>query len=170
MTFGAIVSSRKYVVRVIATEESAGVEKGDGALLALLFELVERRDALRDDETRDVERRDVAHALLAQARRQRLQILRLRLADDLHAPRLDVFVVAGERQARLLHARTQDRAVEAVVAGDQLQRKIVEVARDERPDRGLEEVFLVHPSMVRRITTEPQSSQSLRALCASVVN
>src|SRR6202011_108436 len=114
-------------------------KKRDGALLALLFEFVERCDALRDDETRHVERRDIAHALLAKARRQRLEILRLRLADDLPPPLLDVFVIAGEREARLLHARTQDRAVETVVAGDQLPREIVEIARNERAHRRSEE-------------------------------
>ena len=70
--------------------ERRGREERDGALLALLFELIEWRDALRDYETRHVERGDIAHALLAKPRRKTLQIFRLRLADDLDAPRLDV--------------------------------------------------------------------------------
>src|SRR5205814_3357060 len=63
-------------------------------------------------------------SLLAQAHRQRLQVLRLRLADDLHAPRLDVLVVAGEGQPRLLHARPEDGAIEPVVAGDELESEV----------------------------------------------
>src|SRR6266699_702898 len=125
-------------------------EKRNGALLALVLELVERRDALRNDEAGDIERGDVAYTLLAQTRGQRLEIFRFRLADDLDAPRLDVFVVAGEGEAGLLNPWPQDRAIEAVVAGDELQRELIELRGDERPDRGLEEVFLVHGSMVRQ--------------------
>ena len=68
-----------------------------------------------------------------------MQVLRFRFADDLHAPRLDVFVIAGKREARLLHARPQDRAIEAVVAGDELQRKLIELAVEHRAHRGLDE-------------------------------
>src|SRR5207245_7340562 len=87
--------------------------------------------------------------LFTETRRKRLQVFRLRLPDDLHAPRLDVFVIAGKCEPRLLHARPEDRAIEAVVAGDQLQRELVELARKERADVGLDEVF-GHPSMVRQ--------------------
>src|SRR2546430_15510089 len=123
--------------------ERRGREERDGALLALLFELIEWRDALRDYETRHVERGDIAHALLAQARRQRLQIFRFRLADDLHTPRLGVFVIAGEREAGLPYARAHDGAAETVVAGGQLQREITQVPGNDHTHSGLEQVFLV---------------------------
>ena len=130
-------------MRVIAVDDIAGVENsGTAALLALVAELVERNDAFRDDEAGDVETGHVANALLAQARRKALQVLRLRLADDLHAPRLDVFVVAGERQAGLLHARPRDGPVETVVARDQLERELFHLAHHERSDGRLDEVFL----------------------------
>src|SRR5206468_744164 len=91
----------------------------------------------------DVEAGDVAHALLAQARRKALQVLRLRLADDLDPVRLDVLVVAGEGEPRLLHARAQDDAVQAVVAGDQLEGELLELRLEQRVDGRLDEVFLL---------------------------
>ena len=47
----------------------------------------------------------------------------LALAEDQHAARLEVFVEAGQREAGLLHVRTGDQAVEAVGAGQQLERE-----------------------------------------------
>jgi hypothetical protein len=83
----------------------------------------------------------IPDALFAQARRKALQILRLRLADDLHAPRLDVLVVPGEGQAGLLYARPEDGSIEPVVSRDDFQGKLIELADEQRPNRGLDEVL-----------------------------
>src|SRR5207237_9810385 len=76
--------------------------------------------------------------------------LRLRLADDLHAPRLDVLVIAGEGEPRLLHAGTEDGAIEAVVAGDELESEVFELSGQESSDRRLQKVFgrVRHTTMI----------------------
>src|SRR5436190_303043 len=129
-------------------------EQRHAALLAFDAELVERSDAFRDDEAGDVEAGDVADALLAQPRRKALEVLRLRRADDLHAPRLDVLVVAGEREPRLLHARPRDHATQPVVAGDELEQKVIQLAQPERSDGGRDEVFVAHPTILTRARVE----------------
>src|SRR4029077_2633130 len=106
------------------------------------LELVERRNPLGHDEARDIQSGDIANTLFAESSRQGLQILRLRLSDVLDASGLDVFVVAGEGQPRLLHPGPQNRPIEAVITGDDLERQIFELRRQERADRPLDEVFL----------------------------
>src|SRR5439155_22256530 len=99
-------------------------------------------------------------------RRKTLQIFRLRLADDLDAPRLDVFVIAGEREAGLLDTWAQDDAVEPVVAGDELQREVLELARQQRTDVRLNEIFLAllgHEDSLRVLSGAPLSSAATRA-------
>src|SRR5207248_3163294 len=55
----------------------------------------------------------------------------------------DVFVVAGKGEAGLLHPRAEDGAIEAVVAGDDLQRKLIELAAHQRADRRLDEIVVL---------------------------
>ena len=55
---------------------------------------------------------------------ERLQVLGLALADDLHPPRLDVGVVAGEGEPRLLHPRMGDQVVQVRLAGEDAEAEV----------------------------------------------
>ena len=59
----------------------------------------------------------------ARRRLEALEIADLALAEDQHASRLEVFVEAGQREAGLLDVRAGDDAIEAVGAGQQLERQ-----------------------------------------------
>src|SRR5215212_2797269 len=144
VTRGAMVSSSTYVVRVMVVDDIAVVENSGTPRFSHstrnsssgVMPLVTMKQEMSSPET--------SRMRFSRRRGKALQVLRLRCADDLHAPRLDVLVVAGEREPRLLHARTGDDPVQAVVAGDEFQLQVVQLAGPQRSDGGFDEVFVAH--------------------------
>ena len=79
-------------------------------MLATAFdELFVDREALGDDENRNVELGYRLKAIQTLQRIESLEVCSFALADDLHATRLDVGVVACERKTGLLNPRVSDR-------------------------------------------------------------
>ena len=94
-------------------------------LRALSFdgELGGRRETAGDEDAGKVERQRETHRIDAPGHRQALEIADLALAENQHASRLEVLVKPGEREAGLLNVRTRNEAVEAIRAGDELERQ-----------------------------------------------
>ena len=92
--------------------------------------------AAGDDDAREPEREEARARACLRARRERVEVRELGLAEDLHARRDDAVEVAGEREARLLDARVGDASSETRAARDQRQgdaeRPVFEELRQRR--------------------------------------
>ena len=77
---------------------------------------------------------DSPKALLPIFRSEGLQIGSLALTDDLHPAGLDVGIVAGKRQAWLLHSRMRDAVLEAHLAAEHSEMEIGELGPQELGD------------------------------------
>src|SRR5581483_5883349 len=86
-------------------------------------ELGRRREAAGDDDARKIEREREAKARLPRRGVEPLEVANFALAEDQDAPRLQILLKAGEREAGLLHVRARDPAVQAVGAGEQVERQ-----------------------------------------------
>ena len=93
---------------------------------------VGRDEALRHEHARDFRELDVGDGLAPPLGRELREERDLALADDLHAPRVDVVREARERQAELLDARhVEQTRRRAALPGQEPQTEVRRRVRDE---------------------------------------
>src|SRR5471030_235127 len=100
-----------------------GLEERQPRALRLDEQLRGRRESAGDEDAREVEREREAQRRDASRRFEAFEVPDLALAEDQHAPGLEILVKARQREAGLLDVRARDDAVQAVGARQELERQ-----------------------------------------------